>query len=276
MLTLGTMGWYSRPVTLIALLLLSFPKQASGQSSSSVSGTILIDPDERPIAGALVTLSPTSKEVRSDSAGTFFIGDLSPGSYTVVVRAPGYASLTSKIVLESGERFAADFLLRPTAQRLAGVDVTAKAPSGNNPRIKEFDERRKIGLGHFIVQADFEREEGRKLADILRARVAGVSVMSYAGRSALYSSRGLTSLGGASNLDPIDRRQGAQSRCFVQIILDDILLYTGRNGDPLFDINSIDASRLAGAEFYSVAARPAQFNRGGSGSCGTLVLWSRY
>lgn len=269
----------ARRLAMSGSLLLAIQEIGHAQSMGMVTGTVLADSSGRPVAGARVTLDPGGREVRTDSAGNFMLASLLSGRYTIAIRAVGYAPLTTRFSLEPGQRFEADFSLRGDPQRLETVDIKANADarlSGNNPRIAEFDARRKSGIGHFLVQADFARAEGRKLADVLRSRWAGVSIMSYANRSVLISTHGAVSLGGGPILDPMDRKREARPRCFVQIILDDVLLYTGYDREPLFDVNSIDPSRLAAAEFYTVAERPAQFTRGTSGACGTLVLWSRY
>ena len=74
--------------------------------------------------------------------------------------------------------------------------------------------------------------------------------------------------------DEFDRRQGATSQCYVQVIVDGLYRYRGQRGEKLFDINSIAPDHLAGVEYYTVATTPPQYNAS-SARCGTLILWTR-
>jgi hypothetical protein len=49
----------------------------------------------------------------------------------------------------------------------------------------------------------------------------------------------------------------------------------GPGAAPL-DLDSIEPSTIAAAEYYTPATLPAQFNIGGNSPCGTLLLWSRW
>lgn len=243
---------------------------------AAFSGTVVSDSARRPITGATVSIPQLALSVRTDSAGNFIMPSVPAGFHTVVVRALGFQQITARINFEGDELVEHDFRLRMSLNQLAGMEVRANGESGANPRIAEFDERRRMGLGHFLTQADFEQAEGRKLSDVLLGKVPGVRTVSYNGRQALISSRGLISKNNMPAGDQMDRRMGATARCYVQVIVDDIVRYRSAPSEQLFNIDTIDPSRIAAAEYYTASQTPAQFNRGGNAPCGTLMIWSRH
>lgn len=247
------------------------------EAQAVVTGTVFADSSTRPIIGAEVSIAPLGLTTRTDSAGTFMVRNVSAGLHTLTIRALGFTPHSQRVPLHDGQTWEGDFSLRPAAQQLGEVTVRGDVVAGRNPRIAEFEERRKLGFGQFVTQDVFEKAEGRKLGDVLHARVAGVRTERYGGREFVVSSRGLNSLERMPAGDKVDRQVlGTKPRCYVQIVMDDLALYTGYSDEKLFDINSIDASRIAAIEYYTPASRPAQFNRGGNAPCGTLVIWSRW
>lgn len=258
------------------LLSLAVMLGLSGTAPATFSGTVVATGTGRPVLGAEVALPQLELVTRTDSAGNFSMAVVSAGFHTVTVRALGFERITTRINFADDELVERDFSLVASTNVLATVDVTARGVTGRNPRITEFDERRKLGLGRFVTQAELEKEEGRKLSDILTARIPGLRSVSYGGRQALASSRGLISLLATPNGDSADRRMGAPARCYVQVIVDDIIRYRSTREEQLLNIDNIDPASLAAAEYYTVSQTPAQFNRAGSAACGTLVLWSRY
>jgi hypothetical protein len=73
-----------------------------------------------PVAGASVDVSPYSKNGDSgrgvtDGSGTFSVGGLAPGSYDLVVGAPGFTTVTRRaLTVSGGERFAVEIQLTGT------------------------------------------------------------------------------------------------------------------------------------------------------------------
>ena len=235
--------------------------QARTKPLATFAGSALTDSTERPIANAEIAIASLRLAVRSDSAGAFVLAGIAAGRHVVTVRAVGYTEFTTSMMFADGQRVEADLLLKPTVQSLARVDVkAAKSMSGNNPRIAEFDERRKMGFGAFLTQDVFEKAEGRKLGEVLVQRVPGLRTVNKSGSRYLVGTRGVNS--------------PSQVLCYVQVIIDDIV-QNSSTGAAAFDIDSIDPERIAAVEFYTVSNRPAQFNRGGA-PCGTLVIWTRW
>jgi hypothetical protein len=132
------------------------------------------------------------------------------------------------------------------------ANAMARTVLGRN--LVDFDERRKMGFGRFLTQDDFAKAEGRNILNLLTSRIPGMRT-SGTGRRTLVSSRGPTSV--------------SQRECPIRVIFDGM-----PNAGPL-DLDSIEPSTIAAAEFYTPATLPFQFAFGGS-PCGTLLLWSRW
>ncbi len=234
------------------------------QATAVLTGTVLTDSTERPIANAEIAIVSLGLTARSDSAGNFTLSKIPRGAYDVTVRALGFGVLLTRLAFANGQRIETDLLMQrvtQTAQPLERVDVKAKSLSGDSPRIAEFDERMKFGIGTFLTQPTFEKADGRKLAEVLVGRLPGVRTANI-GRPpvrTLVTSRGSISLRGPSV-------------CPVRTILDGLVQDLGSLGG----IDSLDPSLIAAVEYYTVAQTPAQFNFAGNAPCGTLVIWTRY
>jgi len=215
---------------------------------------VVVESTEDPIVGAEISIDGQTLSVRSDSAGRFVLAGIQAGRQLVVVRAIGFAERSATLNFFLGQETETDFSMRPLGQELAKVEVTAAPPSGDNPRIAEFDERRKMGMGRFLTQAELEKAEGRKMVDVLISGIPGLR--RAAGGSTLVSGRGANSF--------------RSSSCPVRIVFD------GIPGANLLGINEMDPSTFAAIEYYTPATLPPQFNFEGNNPCGTLLLWSRW
>ena len=154
-------------------------------------------------------------------------------------------------------------------QALSAVNVSAERPI-----IAEFEERRLAGFGHFITRVELERQENRRISDIL-ARVPGLTVKRGTGGYAwIASSRGNIKLQGDPRPSALDLQRGARPACYSNVYVDGAIVYSSGMGD-LFDINQIGPNQIEAIEYYSGAAQiPARFNRTNS-ACGVLVVWTR-
>ena len=67
----------------------------------------------------------------------------------------------------------------------------------------------------------------------------------------------------------------ASGTCYAQIYLDAVPLYSGRDGEPIPDINELLVSQYEAIEWYSGASEtPSKYTNLNSG-CGVLVLHTR-
>ncbi|MFN9423557.1 carboxypeptidase regulatory-like domain-containing protein [Gemmatimonas sp.] len=224
------------------------------RGAGGVRGTVQTV-DGRPLANAIVGLSATGLAMRTDSAGRFLLAATPTGTWTLAVQALGYAPRQQPVDLVPGDTVALVVAL-VSARVMDTVQVRANAMArtvlGRN--LVDFDERRKMGFGRFLTQDDFAKAEGRNILNLLTSRIPGMRT-SGTGRRTLVSSRGPTSV--------------SQRECPIRVIFDGSL-----DAAPL-NLDSIEPSTIAAAEFYTLATLPFQFAFGGS-PCGTLLLWSRW
>lgn len=122
----------------VGLVLTAVPLRAQGVSTAAIQGTVEAAPgsgiplDE---AQALLTNTTTGHrwQVATGQGGRYFFENVPVGGpYTIQVDAPGFESeARSGIVLGLGQRFIADFALKPALVELAEVTVSTTA----DPRI---------------------------------------------------------------------------------------------------------------------------------------------
>ncbi len=110
--------------TLCAVAALATPADAQDQTGT-LAGTVTTA-DEKPIAGATVTLSGEvniggEKSVTTDADGEFRFLRLLPGDYTVTVKADGYEGLTTRLRVGIGKTARIIAPLKPSAGE--GVEV---------------------------------------------------------------------------------------------------------------------------------------------------------
>ncbi len=238
-----------------AALVLLLPLQAEGQASASLIGNVLADSTERPIVGAEIAIGSLRLVARSDSIGGFTLSGIRAGRHVVTVRAVGYREFSAALQFRAGQRVETDVLLASAAQSLAKVEVRDSAPSGDHPLIREFDERRKMGMGHFLTQAELEKAEGRSMIDVLLGNIPGLRRLCGAGGCILVHGRGATSF---------------SRSCSIRIV------YDGFPDALTTSLDRLEPSTIAGVEYYTPATLPLRFNFEGNNSCGTLLLWSRW
>lgn len=270
------------PHVALALLLLARPTgltaQAAGgeAATGTLSGMVLTDVGEKPIANAEVRLSGSTRAVRSDSAGRFELSGLPTGMQRFEVRAIGFQPLRQSLVIPAGRSMDVDLLLVAEVQQLSTVRVGAEAGVGvRRPWLSGFEERRSYGIGSFLTEAELEKQDPSRWASAVAQHVPGLQLVSYNGRASFGINRGLISFNNMPRGDRMDQSQGAPRSCYVQVIIDDVVRYASRVDEPLFDVSSIDPGTVAAVEFYSVSQLPARFNRGGNAPCGTLVIWRK-
>jgi hypothetical protein len=143
--------------------------------------------------------------------------------------------------------------------------------------LPSFEEHRRLGLGHFVTRAELEKHQVRRVSDVL-AQTPGVAVVSGIAHHAwIATSRGARSLNPKTcQLDQADLLQGARACvCYAQVYLDEALVYSGKEGEPLFDVNRLYPNEIEAMEYYASPARtPLKYSRLDS-PCGVLVIHTR-
>jgi hypothetical protein len=147
-----------RRIVFLALGLLPLPLSGQQPARSAVLyGSVLTDPNDRPVTGAEVIVSP-SLSARTDTAGEFVIHGVRPGVYQVVVRHVGNAPLTAVMEFSPGDSLGRDFVFAVEATQLDTVRVVEKAVPDfiRLGKMAGFEERKKNGFGEFFDSTVFE------------------------------------------------------------------------------------------------------------------------
>jgi hypothetical protein len=274
-----------------AILLGSVPAR-SAAAQAELRGRVLADSTQIPIAGALVFVLGTSLGANTDSLGRFALTGVPAGFRTIVVQAIGWARDSSEVEFTPGLAVFRDFRLvranvSPEPVRgittLDYVRVAAEAERRTPAKMAAFEERRRMGIGHFIDRAMLDRSAANRMSNVL-SEVPGVQVRSgRTTRAWLASGRAINLPGGVFErgncgdfLDRADCAAGAKPACYLDVYLDGALVFdSSSRGVPLFDINSLQPGTIEGIEVYSSASQiPAQYNRTGGG-CGVMLIWTR-
>jgi outer membrane receptor for ferrienterochelin and colicin len=109
---------------IIIVILLASILTVNAQKTGSVSGAIISKLDQKPIAGASISLG--DKKLIADSAGRFRITQLNTGSYTIRFSATGYNTATLfNVLISTGNENNLNIEMEPTITELKSVIVTS-------------------------------------------------------------------------------------------------------------------------------------------------------
>lgn len=227
------------------------------QAQATLIGTVRVDSGRTPLVGAEVSIEALGRSTRTDEAGRFVLSALAPGLRHVQVRRIGYQSVGKMVQLVAGTERVADFTLERAAVKLDSLVVTAKT---RDPVMREFEDNRRIGLGHFFTRVELEKQGISHLAQAFDG-IAGVKV----------ERKPIGATMRESNQAYVANRR---RNCLSTVYLDNVLMY-GRASDMAFNINSIPVDQIEAIEYYSGPAQtPARYSALNS-NCGVVVIWTR-
>lgn len=250
-------------------ILSTFAARVQAQTVSRVAllGTVLSVQGERPIGGARVELVGTGNMTTTDTFGVFALWDILPGRYRLMIRALGFAPLDVPLVVPTEGLDGLDILLPTT---LAQVEINAAALP-REAHLREFHQRRKAGWGRYMDSTMLHASGPTMWATQLVARIPFMRIVDFktdatSGRTFAGRQRGTMTLRGGTT--PRD--------CFPQIIVDNVVYYASRLGEPPLDITFLTSGPpVVAAEYYTASQVPAEFDKGGRAVCGALVLWTQ-
>ncbi len=127
--------------------------------------------------------------------------------------------------------------------------------------------------GYFIADSVMRLNEPERLTDVI-GRIPGLQKIPD--RAAVYIASSRSTGDGGLVFQSANKR-AEKTHCYVTVYVDGVLRWQGPDSptNPPFDLNSMQVSDLAGAEFYAGGASlPVQFSPTGT-SCGVLLLWTR-
>ena len=241
----------------VALLAVTVACVAGAQTAERRRGTIVgvvADTSLRALTGADVSLAGTNVRVTTESLGRFRIVRVPIGQFTLLARSIGHRPAANAVDVDAGDTLRLTVTLEPTdAHELSTVVITERSLSA---KLREFEERRKQGLGEFFTQADIEKIDGLHVGDIIR-RAKSVRL----------------SPDGTKAMSAREPGNSLRPPCLTSIYLDGIPL----GNEPLNYLPS--PKNIAAIEVYAGAASlPVWLPRGPLGTkvgCGAILVWTR-
>jgi hypothetical protein len=235
---------------------------------ATFAGVVVVDSTNAPVIGAEVAVPSLGLSTSTDEHGVFRLSGIAPGEQHVVVRRIGYGPMEAQLTFAAGQSVTRTVRLGH-AVTLDSVIVTDRM---NDRALAEFEDNRRLGLGHFLTRDDLAKlENGPSTASVLES-LPGLAVERgrVGDRAWIKNSRNTH----AFPPDRASQAQGATWQCYAQVYLDNVLVYRGSGGesDPLFDVNSIPVGEIEAIEYYaSPAETPARYS-GLNSPCGVLVI----
>ena len=200
-----------------------------------------------------------------------------------MVRRLGYGAADTRLTFASHETVERRVVLG-AAVTLDPVFVAARA---NDRYMPDFEDNRRLGLGHFMTRANLEKYSGMRLTSVLQ-QMPGFGVVAGRASSWVFNSRMppppcvgnppdarcLTSYGYYVP-DKAEQAQGMATACYVHVYIDGMLMNGGKDPAEPYDFNALAPESVEAVEYYnSPAQTPLKYSRMGS-TCGVLVLWLR-
>ena len=275
-------GLMSNAAWLTALMLVV--PASRGHAQAELQGKVLADSGRRAVANAEVAIQLLELRATSDSLGRYRLLKVPRGTHTVVTRAVGFRPDTTVTTFDGDETMISDVVLKPPMTALPTVAVRETNKPIVRGKMAAYEERKAAGVGHFIDRALLEKDENRRLADVLASNVPGLSI--YRGSSSKsWAASGRTTSSAKcafcrvtrqEMLDATDIAAGAPLACYLDVYFDGAQIYnSAARGTPLFNLNSMQAAEIEAIEVYTSASQiPAQYNKT-SGGCGVMLIWTR-
>lgn len=143
---------------------------------ATLSGIVVADSAGTPLENIEVRLTDIDRSVLTDRRGAFRFSDLPEGAHLMSIRRVGYAPVVTPINLVANsanqERVQLD---RTTALATVAVEGVFG--------MKEFEDRRKSGIGYFLTREQLDKQKGRRLGDVASQINGFGSMMGGSGRA---------------------------------------------------------------------------------------------
>lgn len=230
-----------------------------------LTGTVMRDSAGHQLAAAEVVMPDLNRRVTANWAGEFKIGQLPAGRHAIVIRHVGFAPLTDTLEITDGAKIDREFVLTEAPTKLDEVQVSAPEKKYVSPMLREFEERRKQGFGHFIDEEEMRKNDQHRLIDVIIGHIPGINTFTQRSKGSVMKE--FLSSGRKANL----------GQCPVTVYLDGVRIYDSAIDPPdqMPDLSRYNTREYAAVEFYAGGASlPVRFNATSSG-CGVLLLWTR-
>jgi hypothetical protein len=258
------------------LILLPAASFANPLARGRIEGRVVDRDAGRVLENVQISLPNTTRGTLSGAGGEFVLSDVEPGLREVRFERIGFGALTTPVIVQPGSAVQLSVGMSTQAIELGAVGpVTVAAATPYNRR--GFEDRRQGGVGTFFTPEDLERIQPQTMADILRARVNGVTTVDEFGSGTRVISRrnfGLVidSASALRNLGP------SRDSLFIARYLENrpeycwLTVYVDGLEVPEFDIESMDPEDVEAIEVYNGLQAPMEFTRN---PCGVVLIWTR-
>ena len=258
-----------RKASLALIALLSVSTIARAQT---VRGAV-VDGADHPISGVQLVLLDTASAVSartvSDEHGEYQLTAAGAGLHRLRATRIGYKQfLSGARMLAAGETATARLRLVDLPFALDTVAVSASGTTS-------IDDIRRSGFGHVLTREDLAKHDDERLSAVL-AHIPGLEMVTgTSGRAWVASARGVAM--NPPKLTRSDIVAGAKAgRCYALVFLNGALLYSGADGQELFDVNSLPTNEIESVQFFAGPAQtPGQYTRLNA-HCGSLVIQMRH
>ena len=234
----------------LGILVIAPLQQVHAQPSGRQLVGKVRDSTGAPIEGALVEIP--GRAARTDTRGTFQLWTSDMDTITLSVRRLGYVSLRTLLTARgrAWDTVVVELDASPTMLAPVAVEQTATRRALG---LREFDERRALGLGLFVTREQIASRNSMRPSDVLRS-MRGVTLVRL--RNGTYGVR--------FTLYAVTR-----PTCAPDIWIDGQLA----RGTEIDDLTSNDIESMELYQSWSTV--PLQFSQASVVPCGTIVIWTR-
>jgi len=236
-----------------------------------LKGTVITDKTERPLLNAKITVPKPELSAQSDNAGDFRITGVAAGTCELLVELNGFEPLRSSFDFSDGEKIAVDFVMSERVVQYAKKSPGEKARASVDISRMGLEERRGLGSGRYITPDELAMAHGKSTAEFIESKVSGLHANKIGA-----DARALASDDRDNKVEPsdADRKTGAKADCYIQVLLNGIVMYQRANGNTLFDVNSVPIELIMSADFFTAEQTPPEHQTPGA-KCGTLQILTR-
>lgn len=261
--------------------------QRGSDGMATLAGIVLVDSTKQPIAAVELTLVDLSRTALTDARGAFQFSDVPAGAHHIVARRVGYGLLDASVDMPANQTTQRTLYL----SRVTSLDSVVVNAATRDQGMREFEERRRTGLGRFLTRDQLAPLDALTLVDALTS-VRGVSVArGTMGHGWAISKRALpptcavlsgmtpqcaAMLAGEGFYvpPPGEAEKAAGAACYMQVYINQTLVNPESPTEP-FDLGSISTSSIEGIEVYATDSQvPMRYSSHGS-RCGVIVLHTR-
>jgi len=230
------------------------------------AGIVLTDSTKQPIVNVEVTLPDLNLTTTTNDRGEFRLRNIPPGNHRVIARRLGFGPADARL----------DFLPYQTVERQIFLGKVETLGVVNivttDARLREFEESRKMGFGQYLDRSQMALKEGQSFGSVLR-EFRGLQMVRGMGSNAWLATSRPTRTNRVAP-DEWSLKRGAVAACYSDVFIDGQQVYHGRDGEILFDPNSIHPDQIETLEYYASRMQtPSRWMTGRD--CGTLVITTR-